>query len=103
MLVVLPLRSLPSPNRSAELMEVFPDRLSSLVFASYWETRTNCHQHLAGHQTSRFRPVCLTSALLSRPKNMSEEMAFAFANFCRASLDSETGDVTSAFLLLGSL
>lgn len=35
--LVLPLRSLPSPNRSAELMEVFPDRLSSLVFASYWE------------------------------------------------------------------
>lgn len=35
--LVLPLWSLPSPNRSAELMEVFPDRLSSLVFASYWE------------------------------------------------------------------
>lgn len=34
---------------------------------------------------------------------MSEEMAFALANFCRASLDSDTGDEASAFLLLGSL
>lgn len=45
----------------------------------------------------------LTSALVSRPKNMSEEIAFAFANFCLASLDSDTGADTSAFLLLGSL
>ena len=45
----------------------------------------------------------LTSAVLSRPKNMSEEMALALANFCRASLDSATGADTSAFLLLGSL
>lgn len=45
----------------------------------------------------------LTSALLSRPKNISEEMALALANFCLASLDSETGAGTSAFLLLGSL
>lgn len=34
---------------------------------------------------------------------MSEEMALALANFCLASLDSETGADTSAFLLLGSL
>lgn len=45
----------------------------------------------------------LTSPLLSRPKNMSEEMALALANFCRASLDSETAAAASAFLLLGSL
>lgn len=32
----LPFRSPPSPNRSAELMAVLPDRLSSLVLASYW-------------------------------------------------------------------
>lgn len=44
-----------------------------------------------------------TSALLSRPKNMSEEMALAFANFCLASLDSDTATGISAFLLLGSL
>lgn len=44
-----------------------------------------------------------TSVLLSRPKNMSEEMAFALANFCLASLDSDTAAGTSAFLLLGSL
>lgn len=31
----LPLWSAPSPNRSAELMEVLPDRFSSLVLASY--------------------------------------------------------------------
>lgn len=47
--------------------------------------------------------MLLTSALLSRPKNMSEEIALAFANFCLASLDSDTGADTSAFLLLGSL
>lgn len=35
MVVVLPFWSVPSPNRSAELMEVLPDMFSSLVFASY--------------------------------------------------------------------
>lgn len=45
----------------------------------------------------------LTSALLSRPKNMSEEIAFALANFCLASLDSDTGADASAFRLLGTL
>lgn len=44
-----------------------------------------------------------TSALLSRPKNISEEMALALANFCRASLDSATGSEASGFLLLGNL
>lgn len=46
-------------------------------------------------------PTLVTSALLSRPKNISEEMALALENFCLASLDSEAG--ASAFLLLGSL
>lgn len=35
----LPLWSVPSPNRSAELMEVLPDRFSSLVLASYWQRK----------------------------------------------------------------
>lgn len=30
---------MPSPNRSAELMEVLPDRFSSLVLASYWQRK----------------------------------------------------------------
>lgn len=46
--------------------------------------------------------MSLTSALLSLPKNMSEEIALALANLFRASLDSDTGADTS-FLLLGSL
>lgn len=44
-----------------------------------------------------------TSGLLSRPKNMSDEIALALANFCRASLDSVTGTDTSGFRRLGNL
>lgn len=49
------------------------------------------------------QPGRLTSALLSRPKNMSEEMALALANLSLASLDSDMAEDASAFLLLGSL
>lgn len=44
----VPLLSLPSPNRSAELMAVLPDMPSSRLFASYWhgETKVNdSHRH----------------------------------------------------------
>lgn len=100
---VSPLRSLGSPNRSAELMEVLPDMFSSLVLASYWRRGEKSGQPAATRSFDFVDAHRSTSVLLSRPKNMSEEMAFAFANFCRASLDSDTAAGTSAFLLLGSL
>lgn len=84
-------------------MEVLPVMLSSLVLASYWREERN--QVRRGREAASALQICVqsTSTLLSRPKNMSEEMALAFANFCRASLDSDTATGTSAFLLLGSL
>lgn len=84
-------------------MEVLPVMLSSLVLASYWQEVRNQVSVGQGAASTLQMYVQSTSALLSRPKNMSEEMAFAFANFCLASLDSDTATGTSAFLLLGSL
>lgn len=47
--------------------------------------------------------VALTSASASRPKNMSEEMALAPANFCRASFDSTMDALLSASFRLAGL
>ena len=67
-----------SPKRSDEVMALLPESCCNRDLASYSEST-------------------------SRPKNMSDEMALAPANFCRASLDSRLELRVSTYLRLAVL